>query len=72
MCVAMSMVSIRVRRLPQDGVAVRAGHHCTQPLHRDVFKTSASCRASLYVYNDEKDVDALVASLKGALELLGV
>ena len=50
---------------------MRAGHHCTQPLHREVFQTSSSCRASLYIHNDEADVDALVEALKVSLEMLG-
>lgn len=50
---------------------MRAGHHCTQPLHRDVFHTSSSCRASLYIHNTEADVDALVEAMKVSLEMLG-
>jgi cysteine desulfurase/selenocysteine lyase len=56
--------------LDQEGVAVRSGHHCTQPLHRDVLKVASTCRASLYLYNDLSDVAALVAALKGSLDLL--
>ena len=41
--------------LDQDGIAVRAGHHCTQPLHRELG-ISGSCRASLYLYNTEAEV----------------
>ncbi len=46
----------------QDGIAVRAGHHCTQPLH-DWLGVDASTRASFYLYNQPDDVDALVESL---------
>lgn len=48
--------------LDQEGVAVRAGHHCAQPLHRRLG-ISASTRASFYLYNNEQDVDALVRGL---------
>jgi len=54
--------------LDQDGIAVRAGHHCAQPLHRRL-DVSATTRASLYVYNTEQDVDVLVAGLLGVRRL---
>jgi len=56
--------------LDQDGVCVRAGHHCAKPLMRHLG-LSATARASLYLYNDESDVDALSASLSKAGELFG-
>jgi cysteine desulfurase/selenocysteine lyase len=56
--------------LDQEGVAVRSGHHCTQPLHRDVFEVGASTRASMYLYNDKKDVDVLCAAIKSTIEML--
>ncbi|TWT36909.1 putative cysteine desulfurase [Posidoniimonas corsicana] len=46
-----------------DGVAVRAGHHCTQPLH-DLLGITASTRASFYLYNRPEEIDVLVESLK--------
>jgi len=46
----------------RDGIAVRAGHHCTQPLH-DLLGLTASTRASFYLYNTASEVDALVESL---------
>ncbi|MCA9239591.1 MAG: aminotransferase class V-fold PLP-dependent enzyme, partial [Planctomycetales bacterium] len=49
--------------LDYEGVAVRAGHHCTMPLH-DLLGISSSTRASFYLYNRPADVDALVESLK--------
>lgn len=49
--------------LDYDGIAVRAGHHCTQPLH-DQLGITASTRASFYLYNRPEEVDALVESLK--------
>jgi cysteine desulfurase / selenocysteine lyase len=48
--------------LDEDGVCVRAGHHCAKPLMR-VLGVPATTRASVYVYNDEADIDALVDSL---------
>jgi len=57
--------------LDQQGVAIRAGHHCTQPLMRRL-NVSATARASFYVYNTEEDVDALVAALQKALSLFGL
>lgn len=44
------------------GIAIRAGHHCCQPLMR-WLKASATARASLYLYNTEQDVDRLAAAL---------
>ena len=51
--------------LDQHGVCVRAGHHCAKPLMRRLG-AAATTRASLYVYNDEADVDVLVDSLADA------
>jgi cysteine desulfurase/selenocysteine lyase len=45
-----------------EGIAIRAGHHCAQPLMR-VLGVPATSRASFYVYNTAEDVDALVAAL---------
>jgi cysteine desulfurase/selenocysteine lyase len=50
------------------GVAVRAGDHCTQPLH-EVMGVGASARASFYLYNTEAEVDALVAAVDEARTL---
>ncbi len=49
--------------LDQKGVAVRAGHHCAQPL-MEFLGVSATCRASFAMYNTEKEVDVLIESLK--------
>jgi len=49
----------------EEGVCVRAGHHCAKPLMR-VLGVPATTRASLYVYNDEADVDVLVEALAKA------
>jgi cysteine desulfurase/selenocysteine lyase len=48
--------------LDQSGVCVRAGHHCAKPL-LSTLGIPASTRASLYVYNDESDIDALAEAL---------
>ena len=57
--------------LDEEGVAVRAGHHCAKPLMRRL-NVAATARASFYVYNEEADIDALVAGLRRAGELFGV
>ncbi|HZQ27240.1 MAG TPA: aminotransferase class V-fold PLP-dependent enzyme, partial [Acidimicrobiales bacterium] len=54
--------------LDQAGVCVRAGHHCAKPLMRRLG-VGATARASLYVYNDEADVDALADALADTAEL---
>ncbi len=54
--------------LDQAGVCVRAGHHCAKPLMR-VLGVPASSRASLYVYNNEADVDALADALEQAADI---
>ncbi|AET59949.1 cysteine desulfurase [Paenibacillus terrae] len=56
--------------LDSKGVAVRAGHHCCQPLMR-WLKASATARASFYLYNTEADVDALVSALIQTKEYFG-
>ena len=48
--------------LDQKGIAVRAGHHCAKPLMK-ILGVGATTRASLYIYNDESDVDALVDAI---------
>ena len=57
--------------LDEDGVAVRAGHHCAKPLMKSLG-VAATTRASFYVYNDESDIDALVSGLRRAADLFGV
>jgi cysteine desulfurase/selenocysteine lyase len=51
----------------EDGVALRGGHHCNQPLMRKLGLTS-TVRASFYVYNTESEVDALVASMRRTIK----
>jgi cysteine desulfurase/selenocysteine lyase len=50
-----------------EGVAVRAGHHCAQPLMK-WLKQSSTARASFYIYNTKEDIDQLVESLKQTKE----
>lgn len=56
--------------LDAEGIAVRAGHHCAQPLMKWLDVT-ATARASLYLYNTKEDVDALVAGLIKTKEYFG-
>ncbi|MFN7470244.1 MAG: cysteine desulfurase [Roseiflexaceae bacterium] len=49
--------------LDSEGVAVRAGHHCTQPLHA-ALDIPSTARASCYLYNTTQDIDRLVAGLR--------
>ena len=57
--------------LDENGVSVRAGHHCAKPLMRRLG-VAATARASFYVYNTEEDIDALVVGLRRAGELFGM
>jgi cysteine desulfurase/selenocysteine lyase len=54
--------------LDSDGVAIRAGHHCAQPL-MDRFGVAATARASFAFYNTKEEADALVSAVKKAKEL---
>jgi cysteine desulfurase/selenocysteine lyase len=56
--------------LDQEGIAVRTGHHCTQPL-MERYKVPATVRASFGLYNTHEDVDALVQGLHTVREVLG-
>lgn len=51
----------------EDGIALRGGHHCNQPLMRKLGLTS-TVRASFYVYNEAAEIEALVASLRRTLK----
>lgn len=55
--------------LDQQGIAVRTGHHCTEPL-MDIFKIPGTVRASLSFYNTREDIDKLVAGVKRAAAML--
>jgi cysteine desulfurase / selenocysteine lyase len=54
----------------EDGVALRGGHHCNQPLMRKLGLTGTT-RASFYVYNTEEEIDVLVASMRRILKFFG-
>ncbi len=56
--------------LDRDGIAVRAGHHCAQPLH-EKFGIPATSRASFYLYNTKEEVDLLVNGIYKVKELFG-
>ena len=55
----------------RSGVCIRAGHHCAQPLMRELG-VSATARASFHVYNDREDVDRLLESLQDARKVFGL
>lgn len=57
--------------LDDDGVAVRVGHHCAWPTCRR-FGVPATTRASMYIYNDTSDIDALLTSIERAQSFFGV
>ena len=56
--------------LDSYGVAIRAGHHCAQPLMR-YLEQNATCRASFYLYNTHEDIDQFIAALKKVRGVLG-
>ncbi len=57
--------------LDQEGVAIRAGHHCAQPLMRR-YDIAATARASLYFYNTREDIDALVDAIQRVKEIFRI
>ncbi|HBL4745053.1 TPA: cysteine desulfurase [Listeria monocytogenes] len=57
--------------LDEDGVAIRAGHHCTQPLMK-WLDVSSTARASFYIYNTKEEIDALIDGLKLTKEYFGL
>ena len=54
--------------LDQEGIAIRTGHHCCQPV-MDRFHVPATARASLALYNTREEIDALVAGLYRVKEM---
>ena len=54
----------------QEGIAVRAGHHCAMPLHKKLGLT-ATTRASFYLYNEREEVDVFIAALHKAKKFFG-
>lgn len=55
--------------LNQQGIAVRTGHHCTQPI-MDFYKIPGTIRASLSFYNTKEEIDLFIKALRKALEML--
>lgn len=53
--------------LDQEGIAIRSGHHCTQPLHR-ILGVSGTARASLYFYNTKEEIDGFIVGLKETID----
>lgn len=56
--------------LDQEGIAIRSGHHCTQPLHRHLV-IPATARASLSFYNTREEIDVFIKVLKETLDFFG-
>jgi cysteine desulfurase/selenocysteine lyase len=54
--------------LDQDGIAIRTGHHCAQPV-MDFFNVPATARASLGLYNTREDIEALIWGLRKVQEV---
>lgn len=74
----VSVISFVIKNIhPQDlgvlldnqGIAVRTGHHCTQPV-MDYFKIPGTVRASLAMYNTKEEIDRLIAGLHKAIKML--
>ncbi|MBC1716445.1 cysteine desulfurase [Listeria welshimeri] len=57
--------------LDEDGIAIRAGHHCAQPLMK-WLDVSSTARASFYIYNKKEEIDALIDGLKLTKEYFGL
>ncbi|MEP7103815.1 MAG: aminotransferase class V-fold PLP-dependent enzyme [Candidatus Dojkabacteria bacterium] len=55
--------------LGDNNICVRAGHHCTQILHKEVFDISATLRVSLGVYNSSEDISSFIEKLKKGIEV---
>lgn len=58
--------------LGDKNICVRAGHHCTQILHREVFEIPASVRVSMSIYNSKEEIDSLISALKECIEFYRV
>ncbi|MGZ9006016.1 MAG: aminotransferase class V-fold PLP-dependent enzyme, partial [Burkholderiales bacterium] len=56
--------------LNEEGVAIRTGHHCAQPVMQR-FKVPATCRASFAFYNTLSEVDALIAAIRKVQKVFG-
>jgi cysteine desulfurase / selenocysteine lyase len=53
--------------LDHEGVAIRSGHHCTQPLHR-IIQANSTARASLYFYNTLEEIDVFIKALRETID----
>ncbi|MFA6845906.1 MAG: cysteine desulfurase [Sphaerochaetaceae bacterium] len=56
--------------LDEEGISIRAGHHCAQPLMK-YLEVTATCRASFAIYNTKADIDALIIGLKKVRRIFG-
>jgi len=54
--------------LDQEGIAIRTGHHCAQPV-MEFFGVPATARASLAIFNDKEDLDALAKGIRKVIEV---
>lgn len=54
--------------LNDEGIAIRSGHHCAQPLHKK-FRKAATARVSFYLYNTIEEVDRMIAALKKVVQM---
>ena len=72
-----SLVSFNIKKvhahdtaavLDREGIAIRAGHHCTMPLH-SVLGIAASARASFYLYNTKEEIDKLSDGIKKVIKV---
>ena len=57
--------------LDAEGVAIRAGHHCAQPLMK-YLKQNSTCRASFYLYNTLEDVEKFIAAIKKVRKVMHI
>ncbi|RPH92817.1 aminotransferase class V-fold PLP-dependent enzyme [candidate division KSB1 bacterium] len=57
--------------LDREGIAIRAGHHCAQPLMR-WLGVQSTARASFYLYNTPEEIDALIEGIRTAKKVLQV
>lgn len=55
----------------EDAIAIRSGHHCTQPLHKELG-LAATARASVYFYNTRAEIDAFLTSLQNTIEFFAM
>ena len=58
--------------LDTEGVAIRSGHHCAQPLVNEVLKVPAVARASFYFYNTKEEVDQLILGIHKAKKIFSL